>query len=289
MARNIIFDFVEKGDFRQVDFLIKIDPTLVNIRDSTHWTPLHFAARRGHVRVMTVLIDNGAEVEASDDYVPTPLFLWCSCNETTEGAELLLSHGANINSRASKATDTSMTLLHDAISQSNIPIVRFLLSKGADPNIMTSSRRDPTAKTCLAHAVNRNKFEVIELLIHFGANINEIFSDGSTLLHYAAWRDDVDFVRRLVNLGMNMLALNPAYKQLPCAWDYLSADSKSSLSALINWKLRHSYLQFIDGCEMEETNSCVCSCMCMYVYNEDLMREMLSYISHPEIDKTLDN
>lgn len=45
----------------------------VNGRDQNGWTPLHWAAFKGRVKSVEVLIENGAEVDAVDDDGYTPL------------------------------------------------------------------------------------------------------------------------------------------------------------------------------------------------------------------------
>ena len=41
--------------------------------DKDWWTPLHYAASRGHLEVVRLLCDRGADIEAHDDYGWRPL------------------------------------------------------------------------------------------------------------------------------------------------------------------------------------------------------------------------
>jgi len=54
-----------KGDIDRVIALIK-DSTLVNGKDQYHFTPLIWACRKGHLKVVKALIDAGANMEIGD-------------------------------------------------------------------------------------------------------------------------------------------------------------------------------------------------------------------------------
>ena len=64
-------------------------------------TPLHMAARRGHLEVAAALLDCGAAVEPRDSQGDTPLRRAVNCGRTNVAA-LLISRGANPHSVGSK-------------------------------------------------------------------------------------------------------------------------------------------------------------------------------------------
>jgi truncated hemoglobin YjbI len=68
-----------------------------------HCTPLHMAARRGHLEVAEALLDCGANIEARDSLGETPLRRAVNCNKF-ELASLLLSRGADPHSKGSKGS-----------------------------------------------------------------------------------------------------------------------------------------------------------------------------------------
>ena len=72
----------------------------VNIRNYKGKTALHCAAKAGFVRVMDVLVKNGADVNAADDNGETPLFdairsTIKKVSKKKAAVEFLLSHGAD--------------------------------------------------------------------------------------------------------------------------------------------------------------------------------------------------
>ena len=72
--------------------------TDVNAKDYRGWTPLYFAASRGHKEIAELLVDKGADVNAKSDGDWTPLFT-AALNGHKEIAELLIAKGANVNAK----------------------------------------------------------------------------------------------------------------------------------------------------------------------------------------------
>lgn len=67
-------------------------------KDREGRTPLHFAARCGHVVFAELLMVNGADVDARCRAGITPLY-YAVRKGRTAMAELLLAHGADVNAR----------------------------------------------------------------------------------------------------------------------------------------------------------------------------------------------
>lgn len=68
----------------------------------TRATPLHMAARRGHVEIAQALLDCGAAIDARDALGDTPLRRSVNCNKI-QVASLLVDRGADIHSIGNKA------------------------------------------------------------------------------------------------------------------------------------------------------------------------------------------
>jgi len=96
----------EKGDTGKVRALIA-EGADVNARDELLWTPLMRAAAKGHTETAETLIALGAGVDAQDNVSWTALF-HASFNGHTETAEMLINRGAVVNKRdAGKRTPLS--------------------------------------------------------------------------------------------------------------------------------------------------------------------------------------
>ena len=84
-----------------------------NAEDNSGWTPLHWAARNGYVGIVTALLENGANLEAKDElYGRTPLHL-ATYKGHAEVVEKLLAAGADMY-----AIDNTGTTMLDRVLSS---------------------------------------------------------------------------------------------------------------------------------------------------------------------------
>ena len=120
-----IYDAVVQGNLGKVKNLLANKPELVNIKDSEwKWTPLFWAAQKGHKDVVELLIAKGADVNAKGEYGNTPLHRATSRKEI---AELLIANGADINARDYEG-DTPLDI---ALRKGNEDVAELLRKHGA--------------------------------------------------------------------------------------------------------------------------------------------------------------
>lgn len=70
----------------------------VNIRNEGGETPLHYAAHNGHTQMMKILLKNGADVSQRGTGCGTPL-QWASKTGQIKAAKLILAYDADINQK----------------------------------------------------------------------------------------------------------------------------------------------------------------------------------------------
>jgi len=155
-------------------------------------TPLEWAARKGHKDVVTVLLENNADVNASrpTDGV-TALFI-AAQEGHAEVVEMLLANKAEVNASRTDGT----TALYMATRRGYAEIVKLLLDNNADVDTMRTDDGTTAlyAATCDGHA------EVVKLLLASDADVNaRVARDGSTPLHDAAWKGNAELVKLLLN------------------------------------------------------------------------------------------
>jgi ankyrin repeat protein len=131
----------ERGHLGLVRLLIERGANLNGTGATTGFTAVHWAAQKGHVEVVTLLLSKGAHADIRIDGV-TPL-MWASGYGRLEVVKVLVQHmrGQGLDER----TEVGMTALHFAACMGHEEVVRFLLFAGADPTITNNEGRTPRA------------------------------------------------------------------------------------------------------------------------------------------------
>ena len=138
------------------EHLIAEHPEHLNARGGFETTPMHGAARGGHVDILSLLLERGADLEGRGRYNMTPLHI-ASWYGKLEAVRWLLDHGANVNDAGER---DGWTTLHCAVRHmNNIQVVRCLLERGADANAHDKNGSIPSRCT--------EEQEVIELLSEY--------------------------------------------------------------------------------------------------------------------------
>ena len=137
---------------------------------------LHDAASKKAYEAMAVLLNQGADVKAKDNFGRTPLHYTAEKNASAM-AEVLLNQGADVNAK----DNLSRTPLHYAAEKNASATVEVLLKQGADVNAKGRSGLTP-----LHFAAMANASAMAEVLLKRGADANAKDKDGDTPLHWAA-------------------------------------------------------------------------------------------------------
>jgi len=174
-----IHSAAKRGKVAKVEALLEKKPTLLESRKGKYanrWTntrdntPLHIAAVYGRPKVVELLLQKGATVDARNGGGYTPLH-FSAMNKHREVAELLLAKGADPSAKQG----IGGTPLHLAV----LPTI--------ERKIITWRSPEPRAGT-----------ELVELLLAQGVDINVRNDRGNTPLHTAAWIAGTDEVIELL-------------------------------------------------------------------------------------------
>lgn len=172
----------------------------VNDADYQQLTSLHYAAHHGHLKVVKLLVEEGADIRAVSEDGKKPIHSAAS-NAHKNIVLLFVQQGLSIND---PDTNLIWTPLHYAAHSGNLDFVQSLLAEGANFNAVDADNAKP-----LHIAAERGYQRVIELLIKQGMNVNDLGQDNWTPLHYAARHGHLKTVRFLVEeKGANINAVD---------------------------------------------------------------------------------
>jgi ankyrin repeat protein len=204
-------------------------------------TALMHAAHNGHLEVVGVLLDGGANISAKDKAVPTfpevahghqPLHYGVR-SKNVAVAEMLLDAGANPNALNSQAKPP----LNVAVQYGNLETVRLLLARGAKLNLRVKNKGffpplcaaasanqreifnelmkagadihavnplNQTPLICAASAPEEIALPMIEALLNAGAKVDHIDKFGNTALFAAVFQQSSNVVKALAQAGADI-------------------------------------------------------------------------------------
>ena len=125
------------GDVNRTKILVKYASENCTEDDEHRDTPLMYAAANGHVEVLRVLLEGGANAERTNANQRTALHR-AAWNGYLEACRLLLDWGAKVNP-VDKWKDTP---LHDAAWNGHLSVVKLLVERGADVRLRNANGRN---------------------------------------------------------------------------------------------------------------------------------------------------
>jgi ankyrin repeat protein len=227
---NILVGACIKKNLEVIKGIIELDSKLVNIKDKTTGLyPILIASVLGNVEIVKLLLRSGADVNVmycktkplihcicevpnfnsfdvinvllnagvsieQDYFGKTPLCTACGANNLNL-VEYLVNMGANFNGFGVDRDDFLRTPISCTQSAA---ITKFLLDKGADPNII-----DKNGKNVLHHNCSHfDNYEIVSVLIGYGKmDINKEDSEGYSSLWYSISEGYNDITKLLLESG----------------------------------------------------------------------------------------
>ena len=180
---HALFRAIKRRRDDQVSQLLR-QGTPVNLRSVNGTTPLMIAALHGSTESVRLLLEYGAEANATNDRGCTALH-WAATE--LDKAQMLLKLGADVNAKSARG---NTPLLIAAASPNGNAVVQALLSRGADPSV-----RNNEGVSALTNAIRAGSVETLQSLFahadHSDTVDTLVGDDATGLLNETALRGTV--------------------------------------------------------------------------------------------------
>ena len=177
-------------------------------------SPMYEASENANTEMLRVLLEAGADVESPNLEGQTAL-MTVARTGNVEAAGLLLEHGADISRREQWQLQTPLMW---AAAQLQPEMIKFLLTKGADPDAVSKvrewerrvtaeprpQRRPPGGWTALAYAARQGCADCVKVLAEGGADLNLVSPEGISPLLMATLNGRFDAAAALIEAGADV-------------------------------------------------------------------------------------
>lgn len=192
---------LERNNTGTVDLLLNLGISAnmkLMITGETH-RPLHYAAYQGSLRMLRLLLDHGADVDAEKT-----LLFEAIIGGNPEVVKILLQKGADPNQDSGSGYSSPLMF---AVANCDRELVRLLANSGADINFI--NYRDMTA---LDIAREKGFGEIVQLLLQLGAKEKISSPQRERALFSAVGDEDYQKMQRLLDKGTNINCLDGLHR-----------------------------------------------------------------------------
>lgn len=174
-ANATIDEAIARGDYEGVKKFLDGDAALARGKPDAKLSPLHQAILRRQTKIVVLLLERGADVQAPDSSGRTPLHLAVERADAAIVKELLRR-----KADPTKRDRIGWTPLHHAAAKNRMEIATLLLDSGMDPNL-----RSELGGTALHEAAASGVVEMVNLLLARGIDPSVRSKPGVTALDLA--------------------------------------------------------------------------------------------------------
>lgn len=193
MNLSMLEQYIETGNFQDLELLLNRNPELVNLKTSHDISPLLLACYYNKPQIVQSILK----------YIKTITIHEASAVGLRDHVQMMIDYKKDV---VHEISSNGISVLGIATHFKKEDIVKILLTHKADPNIPSQSgyRIFPLHMALLA-----NNATISRLLIDFGANVNTPHQSGLTPLHIAVQNGDIEIIIRLLEEGADISALTP--------------------------------------------------------------------------------
>ncbi|MDP1603569.1 MAG: ankyrin repeat domain-containing protein [Legionella sp.] len=258
-SKTLVFAAAEHGNTNLLYSILEDSPELIIEMHWLYHSLLHIAAKYGYIDCMKLLIARGADVNSNlVDYSGamkgTPLGNAVKENQYV-AAQLLLASGASVHLKRN-----GFTPLHDA---KNVEMAELLYSHGADVNAICGE--DTHAAICKGNSVLHSSVwgkspspDLVLFLIRNGANVQTVNKAREIVLHLLVFPYQTHVLQKLnilLQAGTNILHTDEQGRTPKDLAKVIDSESTSLIEKVTKdcIKIRHTSLLFSQAIRTKHT------------------------------------
>ncbi|XP_052107145.1 ankyrin repeat domain-containing protein 11-like isoform X4 [Mytilus californianus] len=199
-------------------------------------TPVIISCQNGNAEQLKELLENGASVKTTDKTGKNALH-YCADNLETQCAEMLLMREESL---IHVQDEQGFTPLHMAVIGGNVPLLKLLVRKGADVDILDADGHTPSHWATGNHLDGVKvctHLEILDVLIEQDAELSKCDNHNAYPIHYAAQMNGRDnghsdakigekVLKKLLDSGIPCDVLDKDRRQ-PLLWAASAGNSES--------------------------------------------------------------
>lgn len=184
---------------------LKIKPTVLSKNKES---VLHFIAKKeNQCAIVTYFLSKGVEVNVADAEGNTAL-MYAATGRDAALVNLLLEKGVKVNEANAKGE----TAIFQAVKSGSVDVINALLNKNASLTVLDKDHHDVAYHLVqnfrAPRGGNDDFLDKLNLLKSKGVSLQAAQKDGNTLYHLAVAKNDLNLVKKLEGLSININAKN---------------------------------------------------------------------------------